>query len=75
MKRVVIELSGGIAQIVCSPKKVEVEIIDLDVLREGDVDDITGYWNSLSLSTRRRLKRQHPEIVQPFRNQSAASNG
>lgn len=63
MKAVLVEVRGGIAEVVRAPKEVAVEIIDLDSLREGDVEDVRQYWNnSLSASARAYVKQRYPKI-------------
>jgi hypothetical protein len=63
MKTVLVEVTGGLAEIVHAPKEVTVEIIDLDLLREGDFDDVRHYWNDvLSAAGRRYIERRHPKV-------------
>ena len=64
MGSVLITVQGGLAEIAERPKGVEVEVIDLDVLREGADDDVTTYWRSrLSSKGRRYVKRKFPQLV------------
>jgi hypothetical protein len=63
MKTVLIEVTGGVAEIIRSPKEVTVEIIDLDLLRGGDFEDVKHYWNDvLSAAARRYIKQRYPKV-------------
>jgi hypothetical protein len=67
MNPVVVEVNRGIARVVERPKSVKVEIIDLDLLREGADEDIERYWNaSLSPAGRHLVRVRHPEIAKPL---------
>lgn len=70
MKTVVVEVSGGIAKVVRAPKETKVEIIDLDLLREGDSDDVRDYWNeSLSRSAQRFIRQKYPRMLESLRTE------
>jgi hypothetical protein len=63
MKTVLVEVSKGIPEVIRCPKDTEVEIIDLDLLREGDVEDIKDYWNKgLSRRAQQYIKHRHPRM-------------
>jgi hypothetical protein len=65
MKTVVIEVDRGTAETVRKPKDVNVEIVDLDLLREGDCEDIRQYWTEeLSSTARKHVRRHHPKVFQ-----------
>jgi hypothetical protein len=65
MKTVVIEVDRGTAEAVRKPKDINVEIVDLDILREGDCEDIKRYWTEeLSATTRKHIRRHHPKVFQ-----------
>ena len=65
MRTVLVEVAGGIAEVVRSPKEVTVEIVDLDLLREGDYEDIRNYWNkTLSARGRRYVKQRYPKMFE-----------
>ena len=68
MKSILITVLGGVAEVVASPKRVRVEIIDLDSLREGDDDDVKEYWrDGLSARARRYVESEHPQIARSAR--------
>jgi len=61
VKTVLVEINSGIAEVVRAPKGTSVEIIDLDLLREGDVQDIEAYWNNrLSRLGQQYVKQHYP---------------
>lgn len=63
MKTVLVEVKGGIAQVIRAPKNLAVEIVDLDLLREGDIEDIRDYWNgALSTSCQRHVRLRYPKL-------------
>jgi hypothetical protein len=58
------EVSGGLARVLSKPTDVEVEVIDLDQLREGAYEDIQHYWNnSLSARARRYVRTKYPDVA------------
>lgn len=64
MNSILITVQGGLAEVVASDENVDVEIIDLDVLREGNTDDVYRYWrDGLSAKGRRYVKSHHPQIA------------
>jgi len=69
--KVLIEVIGGVAHVVRSPKTVKVEILDLDVFSGGGVEEAIDYWNALSLGSRRHLKRHHPGLLKTVKDLSA----
>jgi hypothetical protein len=64
MTQVFVEVDRGVALVVRQPKGVDVEIIDLDLLRGGAFGDVHRYWN-LELSSRARafVAERRPEIA------------
>jgi hypothetical protein len=65
MRRVLIEVKGGVVEVVRAPKEAVVEIIDLDLLREGDVEDIRRHWNDgLSAAARAHVKHRYPKMFE-----------
>ena len=71
MKTIIVEISGGSARVVRAPKETEVEIIDLDLLREGDSDDVRRYWNdSLSRFARRFIGQKYPRMLELLKKES-----
>jgi hypothetical protein len=67
MNSVLITVLGGVAEVVASPKEVDVEIIDLDALREGVEDDVREYWRGLSARARRYVESEYPQIARSAR--------
>lgn len=65
MKTVLVEVKSGIAEVIRAPKKLTVEIVDLDLLREGDLEDIRDYWNdALSSAGKRYVKLRYPKLFE-----------
>lgn len=63
MRTAIVEVSNGIAATVRSPRNVRVEIVDLDLLREGDIEDIKRYWlTELSALGRNYVKTTRREM-------------
>jgi hypothetical protein len=68
MDSVLITVRGGIAELGASPNGINVEIIDLDALREGAYDDIQRYWrDGLSARARRYVTVNHPDVARSVR--------
>jgi hypothetical protein len=64
MSTVLVEVCGGLARVALKPIRTEVEIIDLDQLREGASEDINRYWNdSLSSRARKYVRANYPEVA------------
>lgn len=65
MKTVVIEVDRGTAETVRKPRDVNVEVIDMDLLREGDCEDIKRYWTEeLSPIARKYIRQHRPKMLQ-----------
>lgn len=63
MKTVLIQIDRGMAETIRKPSDVNVEIVDLDRLREGDCEDIRRYWlNELSPIARRHIRQRCPKL-------------
>ncbi|HEX6504902.1 MAG TPA: hypothetical protein VF011_16805 [Terriglobales bacterium] len=70
MKTAIIEVRGGIATAVRKPNDVKIEIVDLDLLREGDIDAIKQYWSAdLSSRGRNYVKRNYRKTFEWITNQ------
>jgi hypothetical protein len=64
MSQVLVEVSRGLAKVVAKPTEAEVEVIDLDQLRQGAYEDVHRYWiESLSPSARRYVRRKYPKLA------------
>jgi hypothetical protein len=64
MSMILVEVSGGLARVAINPTRAEVEVIDLDQLREGAYEDVHRYWNdSLSARARRHVRANYPEVA------------
>lgn len=62
MKSVLIEVKAGFAEVIRRPKRLNIEIVDVDLLRDGDVEGSRDYWNSsLSSTGRRYIKKRYPQ--------------
>ena len=64
MSTILVEVSGGLARVAIKPTRTQVEVIDLDQLREGAYEDVHRYWNdSLSARARKYVRANHPELA------------
>ena len=74
MERVVVQIDRGIVDVVSTPKGVRVDVIDLDLLREGDVEDIQAYWGgALSRGARAYVKLHYPRMYDRLQREPARS--
>ena len=64
MMTILVEVTGGLARVATNPTRAEVEVIDLDQLREGAYEDVHRYWNgSLSAGARKYVRANHPGVA------------
>jgi hypothetical protein len=64
MSRVLIEVAGGLASVVRNQDNYDIEIVDVDQLRQGASADVHRYWSkSLSEMARRHVRKVHPRLA------------
>jgi hypothetical protein len=64
MSSVLVEVSHGLASVVAKPTDTEVEVIDLDQLREGAYEDVRRYWEeTLSARARKHVRGKYPQVA------------
>ena len=64
MSPILVEVSGGLARIATNPTGAEIEVVDLDQLREGTYNDVRRYWkDSLSPRARRYVRASYPHVA------------
>lgn len=68
MKTVLIQIDRGMAETIRKPNDVNLEIVDLDRLREGDCEDIRRYWlDELSPIGRKHIRQHFRELFQALK--------